>query len=75
MTRRVHKSAESLLSCLIYVSGVTAVEKPEVAGSNLVVGHKFDMFSDTSEHSQIFSATKTGFFDKLRVSRELGSFP
>ena len=39
MARRVHKSAESLVSYIIQVSGVTAVGKPEVAGLNAAVGH------------------------------------
>ena len=41
MTRRVHKSAESLLFCIIHVSGFTPAEKPEVEGSNPAAGHNF----------------------------------
>ena len=44
---RVHKFVESLLSFLISVLGVTAVGKPEVAGSNPAVGHNLYIFSDT----------------------------
>ena len=44
MTRRVHKSAVSLASCVIQVSVVTAVQKLEVAGSNPAIDHIFTSF-------------------------------
>ena len=47
MTPRVHKSAESLVSCVIHVFDVTAVGKPEVAGSNIAIDHLFCVSLDT----------------------------
>ena len=41
MTRRVLKSAESLVSCRVHVSSVTAVGKPEMTGSNTAAGLNF----------------------------------
>ena len=36
--------AESLVACILHVSSVTVVEKPEVVCSNPTVGHNFYMF-------------------------------
>ena len=50
LTRRVNKSAESLVSCIIHVSGVIAVGNPQVGGSNLAIDHVFYVFLDTCQH-------------------------
>ena len=47
MTRRVRKSAEWLVSCILNVLGATAVGKLEVVGSYPAVGHILYNFSDT----------------------------
>ena len=47
MTRRFFKSAESLVSCIINVSSITAVQEPEVEDSIRATGHKFHVFLDT----------------------------
>ena len=44
MTRRIHKSAVSLVSCVIQVSVVIVVQKLAVAGSNPAIDHIFYVF-------------------------------
>ena len=44
----------ALVFCIIHVSVVTAVGKPEMAGSIPPVGHNVYKFSDTREHILIF---------------------
>ena len=49
MTRRLMRAhlAKSLVVCFKHVSGVTALGKPEMAGSNPTAGRFFNMFLDT----------------------------
>ena len=61
MTLRVYKSAESLVSCMIHVPGVTAVRKPEVMGSNPAIDHNFYVFLDTREPVLIYLQEKQRF--------------
>ena len=58
------------MSCIIIVSGVTAVGNPELTGSNPAVGHIFYIFSDIRYHIPFsigknaeFFRQKLGFFD------------
>ena len=51
------------MSCIIHVSGVTAVGKPELAGSIPAFGHYFNIFSDNVNTFPFFDSEKTGFVD------------
>ena len=56
-------SAEALVSCIKHVMDVTAVRKPEAAGSYAAVGHVFKLiFTNFLEYSHFSIPKKTGFF-------------
>ena len=42
--RAEFKSAESLLSCILHMSGVTAIRKPKVTVSKPAINQNFDVF-------------------------------
>ena len=64
MTRRLFVSAESLVSCITEVSGVNAVRKPELAGSNPAIDHIFNAFLGTRCYVLILQQQKLVFFHK-----------
>ena len=66
MTRRV-QAAESWVSCILHVSGVNEVGKPEILGSNPTVGQFFSQNFQTIVSTFLFSIAKKNkvFFDKL----------
>ena len=62
--RKVHNSAELLVYLIIYVSGVTAVRKREMADSNPASEPVLNVFLDTRWHVFSFNNQIQAFFDK-----------
>ena len=67
MTRRALQSAESLVSCIIHVSGFTVVYNPDVKGSNPAVDRVFHVFLHTRQHVFIFQQHNLGFFQNFMI--------